>query len=140
MGTAKVGAVAATQPSSSENVSLYGQYTLSVSLSLCVDFFCLSFCLRLSVCLSLSLSLSLINYISSQVELKKRNVYCSCLYLYPPSLLSTVASELEQLFVKQSSLEVFFEWLDSIIEKRVSEVSLLSKENETILSWQKSGY
>ena len=33
-----------------------------------------------------------------------------------------VASELEQLFVKQSSLEVYFEWLDSLIERRVAEV------------------
>ena len=33
-----------------------------------------------------------------------------------------VASELEQLFVKQSSLEVYFEWLDSLIERRVFEV------------------
>lgn len=39
--------------------------------------------------------------------------------------LYTVIQELEQLFVKQSSLEVYFEWLDSVIEKRVSEVGTL---------------
>ncbi len=38
------------------------------------------------------------------------------------SLQYIVASELEQLFVKQSSMEVYFEWLDSLIERRVSEV------------------
>ena len=37
-------------------------------------------------------------------------------------LLCAVAHELEQLFIKQSALEVYFEWLDSIIEKRISEV------------------
>lgn len=42
----------------------------------------------------------------------------------PTTSLSAVALEMEQLFVKQSSLEVYFEWLDSVIERRVSEVSL----------------
>ena len=42
-------------------------------------------------------------------------------------LFSAVASELEQLFVKQSSLEVYFEWLDSLIERRVYEVRLYSQ-------------
>jgi hypothetical protein len=37
-------------------------------------------------------------------------------------IIFAVASELEQLFVKQSSLEVYFEWLDSLIERRVAEV------------------
>ena len=37
-------------------------------------------------------------------------------------LSCAVAHELEQLFIKQSALEVYFEWLDSIIEKRISEV------------------
>ena len=35
-----------------------------------------------------------------------------------------VAHELEQLFVKQSSLETYFEWLDSVIEKRICEVCI----------------
>lgn len=34
-----------------------------------------------------------------------------------------VAGEFEQLLVKQSSLEIYFEWLDSLIEHRVCEVS-----------------
>lgn len=38
------------------------------------------------------------------------------------SYQTTVARELEQLYVKQSTLEVYFEWLDSLIERRVSEV------------------
>jgi len=38
-------------------------------------------------------------------------------------LIKEVALEIEQLFVKQSSLEVYFEWLDSVIEKRVCNVS-----------------
>jgi len=42
----------------------------------------------------------------------------------PTTSPSAVALEMEQLFVKQSSLEVYFEWLDSVIERRVSEVSL----------------
>ena len=42
-------------------------------------------------------------------------------------LSPAVASELEQLFVKQSSLEVYFEWLDSLIERRVYEVRLYSQ-------------
>lgn len=33
-----------------------------------------------------------------------------------------VSGEFEQLLVKQSSLEVYFEWLDSLIERRVCEV------------------
>ena len=41
------------------------------------------------------------------------------------SFFCAVAHELEQLFIKQSSLEVYFEWLDSIIEKRVSEVRII---------------
>jgi len=36
-----------------------------------------------------------------------------------------VAVELEQLLVKQSSLEIYFEWLDSLIERKVCEVSVL---------------
>ena len=43
---------------------------------------------------------------------------------------SLVALEMEQLFVKQSPLEVYFEWLDSVIEKRVCNVST----NTTIYS------
>ena len=42
--------------------------------------------------------------------------------MFTVSLLKTVGSELEQLYVKQPSLEVYFEWLDSVIEKRVSQV------------------
>ena len=38
-------------------------------------------------------------------------------------LLFAVSAELEQLLVKQSSLEVYFEWLDSLIERKVCEVS-----------------
>ena len=37
-------------------------------------------------------------------------------------VVSSVAGEMEKLFVKQSSLEVYFEWLDSLIDKRVHEV------------------
>ena len=47
-----------------------------------------------------------------------------CLQITCMSFLYSVAHELEQLFIKQSSLEVYFEWLDSVIEKRVSEVCL----------------
>ena len=39
-----------------------------------------------------------------------------------PPLTHTVAGELEQMFIKQSSLEVYFEWLDSVIDRRVNEV------------------
>ena len=46
---------------------------------------------------------------------------CVCL-INGPSVSHTVAHELEQLFIKQSTLEVYFEWLDSIIEKQVTEV------------------
>ena len=35
-----------------------------------------------------------------------------------------VSREIEQLLVKQSSLEVYFEWLDSLIERKVCEVSI----------------
>ncbi len=38
-------------------------------------------------------------------------------FLYP------VSRELEQMFIKQSTLEVYFEWLDSIIERNVKEVN-----------------
>lgn len=41
--------------------------------------------------------------------------------LYACIFLS-VAAELEQLLVKQSSLEIYFEWLDSLIERKVCEV------------------
>lgn len=41
---------------------------------------------------------------------------------FPP----LVALEMEQLFVKQSPLEVYFEWLDSVIEKRVCNVSTIT--------------
>ena len=44
------------------------------------------------------------------------------LSLFPP----LVALEMEQLFVKQSPLEVYFEWLDSVIEKRVCNVSAIT--------------
>lgn len=55
-------------------------------------------------------------------------------------LLKEFSSELEQLFVKQSSLEVYFEWLDSLIERRVSEpaekgLSLVELSQEFLLTW-----
>ncbi len=40
-------------------------------------------------------------------------------FLYP------VSRELEQMFIKQSTLEVYFEWLDSIIERNVKEVRMM---------------
>lgn len=33
---------------------------------------------------------------------------------------------MEQLLVKQSPLEIYFEWLDSLIERKVCEVKLLN--------------
>lgn len=57
----------------------------------------------------------LVNYRSTSIH-----ILLYRLYNLPPYII--VAHELEQLFVKQSSLEVYFEWLDSIIERRVSEV------------------
>ncbi len=39
--------------------------------------------------------------------------------------LYTVSSELEQMFIKQSTLEVYFEWLDSVIERNVKEVRMM---------------
>ena len=38
---------------------------------------------------------------------------------------SPVATELEQLLVKQSSIEVYFEWLDSIAEREMHKVSYI---------------
>ena len=49
------------------------------------------------------------------------------------SLSFLVASELEQLLVKQSSLEVYFEWLDSLIERRVCEVRVVQTPNQSSL-------
>ena len=43
---------------------------------------------------------------------------------YHSTPLLLVALEMEQLFVKQSPLDVYFEWLDSVIEKKVCNVRI----------------
>ena len=48
-------------------------------------------------------------------------------------IIFAVAGELEQLLVKQSSLEVYFEWLDSLIERKVCEVRLVFFLKKTAL-------
>lgn len=55
--------------------------------------------------------------------------HVECTYqIYLLICLSLVAGEFEQLLVKQSSLEIYFEWLDSLIERKVCEVSRQLKE------------
>lgn len=54
------------------------------------------------------------------VEISKMSVFVAQQDSNPDhDLIREVALEMEQLFVKQSPLEVYFEWLDSVIEKRV---------------------
>jgi hypothetical protein len=41
----------------------------------------------------------------------------------PLAFIDAVISEFEQLFVKQVPLEIYFEWLDSLVQSEVLEVN-----------------
>jgi regulatory factor X 4 len=49
----------------------------------------------------------------------------------PLAFIDAVISEFEQLFVKQVPLEIYFEWLDSLVQSEVLEASKVSGHNLT---------